>query len=149
MPRHKIRDNVSTPQQTNIRRNTTKQTSKSFYRQVNRLVFQTIYERGGNASDMETLVSVAEEAGLPSADAHAFLSSSEGEEEVLREDNRAKTELDIRGVPFFVVRRATRRDEGQGSAAASGDSDGEPRVVLNGAVAPEELLRAFESVSRR
>lgn len=116
-------------------------------RQVSSLVFQTIYERGGNASDIETLVSLAAEAGLSSADARAFLSSREGEQEVLREDNRAKTELGVRGVPFFVVRRAPRRDDGEGAAGVAADD--EPKVVLNGAVAPGELLRAFDSVSRR
>ncbi|CAN0065476.1 unnamed protein product, partial [Ectocarpus fasciculatus] len=72
--------------------------------QVNSLVFQTIYERGGNASDLETLVSLAAEAGLSPADARAYLSSGEGEEDVLRDDNRAKTELGVTGVPCFIVR---------------------------------------------
>ncbi|CAN0348491.1 unnamed protein product, partial [Hapterophycus canaliculatus] len=120
--------------------------------QVNSLVFQTIYERGGNASELETLVTVAAEAGLSSADARAFLSSREGEDQVIREDERAKTELGVRGVPYFIVRRGSRRDGGEasgGGATESSGSGGESNVVLNGAVAPDELLRAFESVSRR
>ncbi|CAM9717805.1 unnamed protein product [Ectocarpus fasciculatus] len=123
--------------------------------QVNSLVFQTIYERGGNASDLETLVSLAAEAGLSPADARAYLSSGEGEEDVLRDDNRAKTELGVTGVPCFIVRGTGRESGskapddtvgGSGSVGGAGQSE---TVRLNGAVAPDKLLRAFESVRRR
>eukprot|EP00903_Cladosiphon_okamuranus_P006026 g5944.t1 len=124
--------------------------------QVNSLVFQTIYERGGNASDLETLVSLAEEAGLPPADARAYLRSREGEEDVLTVDRRAKTELDVRGVPYFVVRAAgpgTGEAESAGASSAAagvaGGGTGRPaEVVLKGAVSTDELIRAFATVSR-
>ncbi|CAM9525188.1 unnamed protein product [Ectocarpus sp. 12 AP-2014] len=121
--------------------------------QVNSLVFQTIYERGGNASDLETLVSLAAEAGLSPAEASAYLSSREGEEDVLRDDHMAKTELGVTGVPCFFVRGTGGRESGSrtsddavggGSAGGAGQS----KTVLNGAVAPDKLLRAFESVRR-
>lgn len=96
-------------------------------------MFQTIYERGGNASDLETLADVAAEAGLSRTDARAYLASRDGEDAVLRGDSDAKTRLNVRGVPFFVVR--------------TGEDSDEKKVVLNGAVGPEELLRAFSSTS--
>lgn len=133
--------------------------------QVNSLVFQTIYERGGNASDLETLVSLAEEAGLAPAEARAFLSSREGEDDVLREDHMAKTELDVRGVPYFVVSgtgggeeegRATSAAAGPAAPAATagnvvgkGGNGGHSEIILRGAVGPDDLLRAFNSASRR
>ncbi|CAM9317339.1 unnamed protein product [Pylaiella littoralis] len=133
--------------------------------QVNSLVFQTIYERGGNASDLETLVSLAEEAGLSPADTRTFLSSREGEDDVLREDHKAKAELDVRGVPYFVV-RGTEEQEGSGSAtspaargataaaasagnAAGTGGKGQPEIILRGAVGPDDLLRAFTSAASR
>lgn len=122
--------------------------------QVNSLVFQTIYERGKNASDLETLTAVAEEAGLPPAEARAYLSSSEGHAAVLRDDRHAKTERNVRGVPCFVIRRA--QDAGPGAnAPATSDGGGgggggsmRSETVLNGAVAPEELLNALASACR-
>lgn len=125
--------------------------------QVNSLVFQTIYERGDNASDLETLVSLAEEAGLSPADARAYLHSREGEEDVLTNDRRAKTELNVRGVPYFVVRAAGPGQGESGSASASsaasggggGGGKGRPAdVVLKGAVGTDELMRAFAIVTR-
>lgn len=129
-------------------------------------MFQTIYERGGNASDLETLVSVAEEAGLSPADTRSFLSSRGGEDDVLREDHRAKTELDVRGVPYFVV-RGTGGDGGAGrvagaaagattstaaaaagKAVGTGGKSGQSEIILRGAVGSDDLLRAFMSASR-
>lgn len=125
------------------------------------MVFQTIYERGGNASDLETLVSLAEEAGLPPVEARAYLGSREGEDDVLRNDRRAKTELKVRGVPYFVIRatgppeakRASASATAAATAAAAGTNVGgnvkgcPAEVVLRGAVGTDELLRAFIEVS--
>lgn len=123
--------------------------------QVNSLVFQTIYERG-NASDLETLVSLAGDAGLSPAEVRAYLRSREGVGDVLRNDRRAKTELNVRGVPLFVVRAAAGPEAAE-SSSASGAADvgasvgGKGRsteIVLKGAVGADELLRAFAAVSR-
>ena len=135
--------------------------------QINSLVFQTIYERGGNASDLDTLVSLAEEAGLPPAEARAYLTSREGEDDVLRNDRRAKSELNVRGVPYFVVRAAgpepgprpaeaeakgasdySSAPGGGGGGGGGGGKSHPPEVVLKGAVGADELLRAFATVSR-
>lgn len=106
-------------------------------------MFQTIYERGENASDLETLTAVAEEAELPPAEARAYLTSSEGHAAVLRDDRHAKTERNVRGVPCFVIRRAT--DGGDGSGWRGGSSSTPSETILHGAVAPEELLNALAS----
>eukprot|EP00904_Undaria_pinnatifida_P004886 jgi/Undpi1/1527/HiC_scaffold_11.g04917.m1 len=113
--------------------------------QVNSLVFQTIYERGKNASDLETLVAVAAEADLPPAEARAYLSSSEGHDAVLRDDHYSKTERNVSGVPCFVIRKA------QGDTAPAtndGGGSGPSETVMNGAVAPETLLNALASACR-
>lgn len=123
-------------------------------------MFQTIYERGGNASDRETLAAVAAEAGLSLADARAYLASREGEDAVLQEDSTAKTELNVRGVPYFIVRKVG-SDEGSPVGKAGGAGGGhspndhsagsgsdQSKTVLNGAVAPDELLRALTFVSQ-
>lgn len=100
------------------------------------LLFQTIYERGQNASDPETLADVAAEAGLAKQDARTFLSSREAEDTVLLEDTRAKTQLRVRGVPCFRV----------AAAAATEGKTGSSPIVLNGAVSSAKLVQAFESV---
>lgn len=124
---------------------------------MNSLVFQTIYERGENASDLETLTAVAEEADLPPAEARAYLSSSEGHADVLRDDRHAKTERNVRGVPCFVIRRAQGAapgatapptTDGGGGGGGVGGSSTQSETVLNGAVAPEELLNALASACR-
>lgn len=106
---------------------------------MNSLIFQTIYERGGNASDMETLVAVAEEAGLSANSARAFLGSRQGEEAIVKEDKHAKRVMGVGGVPHFVVRG--------GSETRAGGADGTSReLVLEGAVAPDSILQALSSV---
>lgn len=158
--------------------------------QVNSIVFQTIYERGDNASDLETLVTVAAEVGLSPADARAFLISPEGKDAVIQEDSYAKTELDVRSVPYFVIASSKKKtkqkntgdvggnamsgsdvagnaiagdgDKGDGRGVASsggsesgsgngnGDCIADPsKIVLNGAVSPYELLRAFNFASSK
>lgn len=122
------------------------------------MIFHTIYERGGNASDLETLVSLAEEAGLPPAEARAYLGSREGEDDVLRNDRRAKAELNVRGVPYFVVRAAgsgpgpseagSASDSSGGGSSGAGGEGRPAEVVLKGAVGTGELLQAFATVSR-
>ncbi|CAM9416343.1 unnamed protein product [Laminaria digitata] len=124
--------------------------------QVNSLVFQTIYERGENASDLETLTAVAAEADLPPDEARAYLSSSEGHAAVLQDDRHSKTERNVRGVPCFVIRRAqgapgatapTATDGGGGGGGGGGGSR-PSETVLNGAVGPEDLFNALMSACR-
>lgn len=116
--------------------------------QVTSLLFQTIYERGQNASDPEILADVAAEAGLSKQDARTFLSSREAEDTVLLEDTRAKTQLRVRGVPCFRVAHTSEQGgsrNGRDVAAAGGRAGSSP-IVLNGAVSSDQLVQAFESV---
>mmetsp|Transcript_37603 Transcript_37603/g.77251 ORF Transcript_37603/g.77251 Transcript_37603/m.77251 type:complete len:154 (-) Transcript_37603:21-482(-) len=67
------------------------------------LVFELIYERGENASDLKVLVNAAKELGLEGAE--GYLTSGEGVSEVKREAKEA-SRAGIGGVPFFVVYQA-------------------------------------------
>ena len=112
------------------------------------LLFQAIYERGQNVSDLETLAAIAEETNLSKEEARAFLSSREAEDAVLREDAHAKTELRVTGVPCFHVRSISGQSNNQGvSSRAAGSGAAAPAVVLNGAVSSDQLVQAFEAVS--
>lgn len=103
-------------------------------------------------------MSLAEEAGLSPASARAYLRSREGEDDVLKNDRRAKTELKVRGVPYFVIRAAGGREEAEsasasGAAAATAGTSADRKgrrmeVVLKGAVGTDELMRALATVSR-
>ena len=72
--------------------------------------------------DVETLVRLAGEVGIPEADARAVLSSDTYAAQV-REDEREAGELGISGVPFFVIDR---------------------RYGVSGAQSPDVLLKALE-----
>lgn len=107
-------------------------------KQVNNIIFQAIYERGQNASDLETLVAVASEAGLSPTEARQYLSSRQGETAVFSHDRHARSDIGVRGVPYFVVSRG-----GRGGGHGKGDGGG--GTVLKGAVEPDAILRALES----
>jgi predicted DsbA family dithiol-disulfide isomerase len=60
------------------------------------------FTEGEAIGEPEVLVRLAGEAGLDKDEVRALLASDRLTEEV-REDERAAAELDIRGVPFFVI----------------------------------------------
>jgi predicted DsbA family dithiol-disulfide isomerase len=68
------------------------------------LLFRALFEQGRDIGDLETLVELAEKAGLERAAADAFLRSEEQAKEVVFAHQRAER-LGVRGVPVFVVGR--------------------------------------------
>jgi len=92
-------------------------------------IFKCIYEEGGNASNVEDLVRIAEGCGLDAQEVRAFLESEELKSEVAQKDRYAKQDLDVSGVPFFIIQKHQ-------------ESDKKP-TVLNGAAECEQFLSAF------
>jgi predicted DsbA family dithiol-disulfide isomerase len=69
-----------------------------------RVLFRALFEQGRDIGHLETLLDLAEAAGLERAGAEAFLRSAEGTKDVLAAHQRAER-LGVRGVPVFVVDR--------------------------------------------
>jgi predicted DsbA family dithiol-disulfide isomerase len=65
-------------------------------------LFHGYFEAGLNLSDHDTLVRLADQAGIPPDLATAFLTSQEGIEAV-REEEQQGLRLGIRAVPYFYV----------------------------------------------
>jgi predicted DsbA family dithiol-disulfide isomerase len=63
------------------------------------------FTEGRNIADLETLVELADDVGLVSAEVRSMLTSDELADEV-RADQRDARALGISGVPFFVLDRA-------------------------------------------
>lgn len=80
--------------------------------QAAELLFQLTYERGQNISSQQVLREAAAELGLPANEAEQALQGNAWLDQVLREDRRAKEELGISGVPYFVI-------SGEGSGVCS------------------------------
>ena len=64
-------------------------------------LFLATYENGENISSIPTLVRLSDEVGLTGV--LDMLQSTLYMEEVIKEDNYAKSDLDIDGVPYFIV----------------------------------------------
>lgn len=90
------------------------------------------YEQGANISEVGTLVQCAVELGLPADELRAHLEQDRGRDEVLRQDARAKREMQITGVPYYVI--------------GEGNSDGGTRVALSGAQPARALVQAAHKV---
>ena len=95
------------------------------------VLFRLIYEDGKNVSDVDTLIQAAKELGLDGAE--DYLKSSHDLDLVLSEDSRAKSQMKISGVPFFVI---------------SGDDKHKKTVTLSGAQGTERFLAAFGQVNQ-
>ncbi len=67
-------------------------------------LFKAYFEQGLDTGDLDTLVEVAERAGLDAPDTRRFLLSDEGRQEVVASDVYARR-LGINGVPCFIVNR--------------------------------------------
>ncbi len=67
-------------------------------------LFRAYFEQGLDVGDIDTLVEIAERAGLDPHGAHRFLMSDEGRQEVVASDVYARR-LGINGVPCFIVNR--------------------------------------------
>ena len=88
-----------------------------------------IYEDGKNVSDVDTLIEAAKELGLEGAE--DYLKSSSNVDLVLSEDSRAKSQMKISGVPYFVITTDNKQNK---------------TVSLSGAQGTERFLAAFSHV---
>jgi len=95
------------------------------------VLFRMIYEDGLNVSDVDTLIQAAKEKGLEGSE--EYLKSSRDVDLVLAEDSRAKSQMRISGVPYFVI---------------SSDGEYQKTVSLSGAQGTEQFLAAFSHVSQ-
>mmetsp|Transcript_101389 Transcript_101389/g.287288 ORF Transcript_101389/g.287288 Transcript_101389/m.287288 type:complete len:182 (-) Transcript_101389:93-638(-) len=92
--------------------------------------YELTYERGLNISTPEgAALAVAELGYAAQGEAEDYLGRGGGRSEVAQADSRAKGEMDIHGVPFFVISR-------EGSSKQP--------VALNGAQSSGSFLRAFQ-----
>ena len=94
------------------------------------VLFRMIYEDGMNISEVETLMEAAKELGLEESE--EYLKSSRDVDLILSEDSRAKSQMKISGVPFFVI----------------SDDKGKKTTSLSGAQGTEQFLAAFGVVSQ-
>eukprot|EP00271_Cylindrocystis_brebissonii_P011203 TRINITY_DN280_c1_g1_i1.p1 TRINITY_DN280_c1_g1~~TRINITY_DN280_c1_g1_i1.p1 ORF type:complete len:207 (+),score=37.78 TRINITY_DN280_c1_g1_i1:122-742(+) len=69
--------------------------------EAKQLLLEKTYEDGANVSDLAVLCDVGEALGLEGI--REALESDAGKAEVIEEDRRAKSELNVRGVPYFLV----------------------------------------------
>ncbi len=69
-----------------------------------RVLFRALFEQGRDIGHLETLLELAESAGLERAPVGAFLRSEEQAKEIVAAHQRAER-LGVRGVPVFVVDR--------------------------------------------
>lgn len=98
--------------------------------------YELTYERGQNISTVEGAAAALEELGYATKEeAASWLRSGGGEQEVLRADDYAKRDMDIHGVPFFVI-------------AGAGTPNAGPRpVALSGAQGSQAFLEAFREMT--
>lgn len=80
-------------------------------------IFELSYEKGENVSNVEVLDKIAQKFNI-----NEEWKKEAVKKKVIEEDNYAKSELDIHGVPFFIVNK---------------------KFVLEGAVEPEMFMRYF------
>eukprot|EP00274_Cyanoptyche_gloeocystis_P004119 CAMPEP_0196655544 /NCGR_PEP_ID=MMETSP1086-20130531/5304_1 /TAXON_ID=77921 /ORGANISM="Cyanoptyche gloeocystis , Strain SAG4.97" /LENGTH=227 /DNA_ID=CAMNT_0041987913 /DNA_START=1 /DNA_END=685 /DNA_ORIENTATION=+ len=83
-------------------------------------LFELCYEQGQNISDVGVVVGLAKELGLPDPD---VVASGEYRRLVKSMDETAKRELDIHGVPYFIV---------------------DDKTALSGAQNPQTFVAALE-----
>lgn len=96
-----------------------------------RKFYELTYERGENISTPEGASRALEELGYASVnDCDEWLRNGGGHQNVADADSYAKRELDIHGVPYFVV-----------------SSSGKRSVALEGAQGVRAFLQAFQKMS--
>lgn len=94
--------------------------------------YELTYEQGANISTVDGAARAVEELGFGTrAEVEEWLKRGSGEREVAEADSYAKRDLDIHGVPFFVISKS--------------NSDDRP-VALNGAQGTGAFLNAFRQV---
>jgi predicted DsbA family dithiol-disulfide isomerase len=95
---------------------------RGLQRELKERLFSAMFTEGEPIGDRDTLVRLATEVGLDDDEARAVLDDGAYADEV-RADQAEAQELDVTGVPFFVVDRS---------------------VALSGAQPPELLLRVLD-----
>lgn len=95
------------------------------------VLFRMIYEDGMNISDVGTLIQAAKEISLQGAE--EYLNSTDDVDLIWSEDLRAKSEMGISGVPYFVI---------------TNSGDKRETISLSGAQGTEQFLAAFNHVSK-
>lgn len=70
--------------------------------QLKELIFQAYYSKNIYLGDIENLVSLASQAGYDGAAARAYLTSGQGEANVVRRSEEAKAS-GVNGIPFIMV----------------------------------------------
>mmetsp|Transcript_31571 Transcript_31571/g.71752 ORF Transcript_31571/g.71752 Transcript_31571/m.71752 type:complete len:203 (-) Transcript_31571:61-669(-) len=95
--------------------------------------YELTYERGCNVSTPEGAAQAMEEVGFAKAvDAMKWLEGGGGLDRVIEEDTYAKSDMDIHGVPFFVI---------------SEEGSKKRPVALSGAQNTSAFTRAFRDFS--
>ncbi|HMC96027.1 MAG TPA: DsbA family oxidoreductase, partial [Flavobacteriales bacterium] len=89
-------------------------------------LFKAYFTEGANIADVDTLLHLGTDIGLPEADVHAMLAGADFTDAV-RSDEREAQQLGIPGVPFFVLDR---------------------RYAVSGAQAADHFLSALEQAWR-
>eukprot|EP00639_Heterosigma_akashiwo_P009475 CAMPEP_0194602442 /NCGR_PEP_ID=MMETSP0292-20121207/29656_1 /TAXON_ID=39354 /ORGANISM="Heterosigma akashiwo, Strain CCMP2393" /LENGTH=247 /DNA_ID=CAMNT_0039464693 /DNA_START=81 /DNA_END=824 /DNA_ORIENTATION=+ len=97
-------------------------------------IFKCIYEEGGNASTIEQLIQIATSCGMDAEVVRTALETDDGlTSSVKQRDRYAKTELDVSGVPFFIIQKGGNEEGGSGGR----------QTALSGAAGTDEFLSAF------
>ena len=92
-------------------------------------LFEAVYERGENISDLETLCRIATEVGLDAAAFRETCDTRPARDLVRRACDQASAR-GVRGVPFFIVHGAENKEP----------------IGFSGAVDATELLKIFHEV---
>jgi len=91
--------------------------------EVKERVLVGLYEKGENVSKRDVLVRIGTELGLP--DVEQYMMSDEGLAEVRQQDRQAKTQMNVSGVPYFIIN---------------------DRYTLSGANPTEEWVKVFNQL---
>jgi len=78
-------------------------------------VMRACYEEGRNVSDVAVLMDLGREIGLPKVE--EYLRSDAGAAEVRAQDRKAKRDMDVSGVPYFIIEGPASPLEGATSTA--------------------------------
>jgi len=92
-------------------------------------IFRIYFEEAKNINNIDVLVEAADKVGVPKA--REYLQTDEGAKEIKEQDNYAKYELAVEGVPFFII----------------GKEGKEEKLAFSGAQPSELFLKAFDKIT--
>lgn len=90
-------------------------------------LFEAYFLNGRDIGDIDTLVDIAESAGLPADEARAYLESDEDADRIRQEDNMAR-QMGVSGVPCFIINR---------------------KYAVSGAQDPAVFIEAFRTIAAK